>query len=199
MESFPNLELEEAPKERLNSWEQLRESRFSPQTDRGIEDYQVAFGIDVDTLRGKKILDLGSGKGAFIKEAWARGIEVVGVNPGVYHKEILPNHPKEKTAAALAQSLPFKDQSFDVIFSVYGVPYYLEELKSEYVAMFREIARTLKNDGTAYLWPFREVKLKRKEFADAVKEVERDLNIEVTHTDMDNYKLVITKVSQAKE
>lgn len=79
--------------------------------------------------------------------------------------------PGDLTVAALGQQLPFKDESFDCITSIYGVPYYLyadwyeqdqedtdtytDEQRSETItnvsSAFNEIIRTLKPGGEAFL------------------------------------------------
>lgn len=79
--------------------------------------------------------------------------------------------PGDLTVAALGQQLPFKDESFDCITSIYGVPYYLyadwykqdeedtdtytDEQRSETIknvsSALNEIIRTLKPGGEAFL------------------------------------------------
>lgn len=55
--------------------------------------------------------------------------------------------------AGLVQELPFRDESFDVEVSLYGGIHYLPYLESEYRSAFKEIIRTLKPSGKAYLFP----------------------------------------------
>lgn len=44
-------------------------------------DYEAMFGVQVDALRGLRVLDCPSGPGSFVAEASARGVHVVGVDP----------------------------------------------------------------------------------------------------------------------
>jgi ubiquinone/menaquinone biosynthesis C-methylase UbiE len=113
-------------------------------------------------LRGKKILDIGSSRHAkFAREAESKDIEVISLNPELAIEKVGLKRAIKETAeqkglpgvAALAQELPFPDNTFDLEVSLYGVPGYLPKFVSEYQLAFQEIIRTLKPGGEAKLFP----------------------------------------------
>ena len=101
--------------------------------------------FDLDRLRGQRVLDINAGtRGQWVQEMRAAGVEAVGVDlqvhPGVRHM-----------VRADATQLPFKDKSFDVIFSNYGIFwgfYVTPELQPVRIAALRECARVLSPNGS---------------------------------------------------
>jgi len=106
---------------------------------------------------GKLVLDLGSGADEdFSKKMGRLGVKVVTINAKYPFKEDLRRDVKDslwqgRSIGALAQSLPFADQSFDSVISIYCIPWHL--WKEDMLPAFREILRVLKSGGRAYLAP----------------------------------------------
>lgn len=93
-------------------------------TDRGLYDYKLLLHLPVSELRGKQILDIGSGDSErFAREMSAQQTMVVSLNPkwgekdamqaGFNYKKLEWLQPRQ-SVAGVAQSLPFRDESFDV-------------------------------------------------------------------------------------
>ncbi|OGC55657.1 hypothetical protein A2797_01155 [candidate division WWE3 bacterium RIFCSPHIGHO2_01_FULL_48_15] len=144
-----------------------------PVTDRSLSEYQELLDLPILELKDKTVLDIGSGKHeTFAKEAAQKGANVISINPYLkfpgYREELLkgpdawerfvarfrakakePNGNRS-SIAALGQDLPFKDEVFDIVTSVFAVPHYLTD-ESDVVRSFDEIARVLKPGGKAFL------------------------------------------------
>jgi SAM-dependent methyltransferase len=63
-------------------------------------------------LPGQRVLDIGSGTGLLAKPLRDRGCETWLIDPGV---ELLSKSNEARRAVALAESLPFTDETFDVV------------------------------------------------------------------------------------
>lgn len=137
----------------------------SPLTDRDLETYCKYFHLKPEDLEGKKILDIGSGKQErFSKEARRYNADVVSLNPALQEesvrqgaKEDMFNNEallewRKKSVAGIAQELPFKDKSFDILTSLYAVPYYIDSHKGKLSAL-KEMVRVLKDGGKIYIGP----------------------------------------------
>jgi SAM-dependent methyltransferase len=90
------------------------------------------------------VLDFGAGSG----KAWPNGLRgavslLVGIDPT---DEIACNQDLDEAVRAVGESLPFKAQTFDVVFSHSVVEHLSDPLRS-----FREIARVLKPGGVLLL------------------------------------------------
>jgi SAM-dependent methyltransferase len=132
-------------------------------TNRSLKFYCDTFNIAPESLYGKTVLNLGAGKRQrFEKEAEKFGASVVSLSPE-YKKWLRrrlakglsknKNYFKERQAVAgEAQHLPFLDNSFDMIFAVYSVPFYLH-YDSEKKLGLEEIIRTCKPEGQIYITP----------------------------------------------
>ncbi len=165
---------EPTPKERQSSRRQ-----FEGSTDRresSLADYLGKFDLSEDELRGKKVLDIGSSVQAkFASEARDKGIEVISLNPEFASERIgMKMSMREKGlagVAALAQELPFPDNTFDREVSLHGVPGYLPEFVSEYRLAFQEMIRTLKPGGEAKLFPVSDKLAESQEFKSLLAEL----------------------------
>lgn len=111
-------------------------------------------------------LDVGAGVHArFAREAVERGVQVIPLNPAWrdvhYYRHLQgvgsPYGPEDPLPAASvigqAERLPFLDNSFDFVFSLWGVPGYLPGTAEAHTMAYREIRRVLKIGGVALLYP----------------------------------------------
>jgi ubiquinone/menaquinone biosynthesis C-methylase UbiE len=123
-------------------------------TNRDYEARKVGFDIlvNVEDLKGKKILDIGCGFGAFLMYALEKGAkEVSGVEVSEQDLKTAKNSLKSKNVIlkeGSAINLPFPDNYFDTVVS-FEV---LEHIpKNTELKMFSEINRVLKKGGILYL------------------------------------------------
>ena len=88
-----------------------------------------------------KILELGCGRGEFLNEFHNNKMKVYGVDNSMYGKKMYP-HLEIQNVDLLKNSLPYPDNTFDVIYSKSFVEhfYYPEKI-------FEEAYRVLKNGG----------------------------------------------------
>jgi len=119
-----------------------------------------------------KVLNLGSEENEILaREAQTLGIDVVSVNPllssagrrenrnrfisNLQSGKIRPELSGTKTevVAALSGRLPFKDDSFDTVISVYAIPYWLPPDLNVLSNTFTEINRVIRPGGKAYIYP----------------------------------------------
>ena len=83
---------------------------------------RVVFDL-VSSLRGKRVLDVGTGDGTYALEAAARGAVVTGVDVEVEMLEAARARAASRGVEislrqGLAETLPFEDASFDVVIAV---------------------------------------------------------------------------------
>lgn len=98
-----------------------------------------------DSLQGKQILDLGCGNGRFGRFLKECGAEVTGVDSCA---EMLEQNVECKTVCAPINNLPFEDNSFDAVLSVWTLQFLSD---AELVKSKDEISRILKPGGMVYL------------------------------------------------
>tara|TARA_Y100000996_G_scaffold411499_1_gene395809 strand:- start:452 stop:1141 length:690 start_codon:yes stop_codon:yes gene_type:complete len=91
--------------------------------------------------QNSKILELGCGRGEFLNEFYNNKMETFGVDNSIYGKKLYP-HLEILNVDLLRDSLPFPDNTFDIIYSKSFVEhfYYPEKI-------FKEAHRVLKNGG----------------------------------------------------
>ena len=93
-------------------------------TDHGFFDYLRRLGIpekEVLEAKGKRWLSVGEGRSNFVSEAARRGVDSQALDAVVKN----PFAP-ERSTIGLSQHLPFPDQSFDRVISVWLVDYFFD-------------------------------------------------------------------------
>ncbi|MEK9181065.1 MAG: class I SAM-dependent methyltransferase [Patescibacteria group bacterium] len=156
----------------------FNESYFTPDStdrggrERGLDSYEAYLGFVREQLEGKDVLDLGSGETElFSRELKDAGVtaNVVSLNPDYskerYRKKINSIEGwQKKSVAATAQSLPFKDESFDYVFGNHSVTVFASPTVTEFhpepegaariaKQWALEVARVLKPGGEIRLAP----------------------------------------------
>ena len=125
-------------------------------TERGLEEYESSLKINRDNLKGKKVLDIGSGTMRFAKEALEEGIQVYALDPYLKSEENINQSFMEKggrkyATAARGQQLPYTNQQFDYIFSLYGLMWVPNQEDLE--LSVKEACRVLKPGGEIRIYP----------------------------------------------
>ena len=153
----------EAAALRFMNERKFRKDRFEDSylSDRPFEAYEKIFSLTKEGLEGKTILDLGSGASEFFKRGVdERGIKanIVSMNPKLgpgddQGERVRKLSSKKNALAAIAEELPFKDESFDLILSLAAVPLWLPVHEDDYAKAFREAARVLKSGGVIKFFP----------------------------------------------
>ena len=106
---------------------------------------------NISSLRQKKILDLGCGRGSFIVQAAIAGCDVVGLEKYEKYIRIAKKHGQEKglelnIIEGVAEDLPFADNSFDFINISEVIEHVNDSLRT-----LQEVRRTLRPGGQAYM------------------------------------------------
>jgi ubiquinone/menaquinone biosynthesis C-methylase UbiE len=100
-----------------------------------------ALGLTWDALKGKRILDIGAGRGQLARAAKRRGIEVVPVALAQSKHATVPS-----LVVADASNLPFSDNSFDMAVCAYG-PLTFPDGEDVLVQRYREAVRVVRGGG----------------------------------------------------
>lgn len=142
----------------------------------GIEKYACCFQITeiemVKLLTNKTVLDLGSGLGGLAKEATIKHVptKVFSVNPRIiteatrskerkYTLELVEDCGKTENVqkkhddlltSALGENLPYKNESFDIVFDVMAVTHYSNE--NNFRKAINEMFRVTKKGGQIYIY-----------------------------------------------
>lgn len=187
-----------------------KEEQSAHISDSELEKYADFLGFNLEKMRGKLVLDVGSGKTEkFSREAAKAGIKVVSMSPhlkfGRAQKLVTSQEDwQKKSVAGRAQEMPFEDNTFDFEVALFSVPYYLPYNDAEeYKAFFSELIRTLKPGGEAYVVPVCGEEMKNvisREFIDGILSQFKDkcsFVIEKLPKTVDEYqkeyRLVLTK------
>jgi ubiquinone/menaquinone biosynthesis C-methylase UbiE len=99
--------------------------------------------IGFEKYAGKRVLDLGCGSGVDVAEFARYGADVIGVDWTEIATRLASRYVD--TARADATFLPFKDESFDLVYS-FGVLHHIADMDSAMV----EIRRVLKKGGEVF-------------------------------------------------
>ncbi|MBI5147787.1 MAG: class I SAM-dependent methyltransferase [Parcubacteria group bacterium] len=130
-------------------------------TDRDLREYEKFLQLNAQELEGKEILDLGSGEFQKFGRQLTRQfpdtkVTCLDASLAKRHADFLLREDQRKQklnlSAALFTKLPFKNNSFDIVLSLYGTLYLTTpESKKENI---KEIIRVLRNGGEARLYPY---------------------------------------------
>ena len=165
-----------------------REQKEKDQTNRS-----CMYSFIEKRLDGKKVLDIGCGDGIDTDYYHALGANVVGVDASEELINIAKKkYPKNTFRVALAENLPYAENSFDAVYSKYAIM-----TSADLKPIFKEVARVLKPGGEfVYLatHPFRQYLELKDLSSDYFKQKEVKLNClggtveinEPTHT-FNNY------------
>lgn len=141
-----------------------------PEEGRSIDSYEEILKFKREDLENKFVLDLGAGpKARLARDLEESGIKatVVSLSPEYANKEqrkllepsfldkfkmIIKNEKTRRLEiAGVAEELPFKDESFDEVLSLFSVSTWSLE---NYKFWISEICRVLKPNGVARIGPF---------------------------------------------
>ncbi len=124
------------------------------QTERSAEEYMDLLDLKKEDINGQQILDIGAGEGNFVKWAVKNGArKVTGIEP--LQKAHSDSELQEVTAeikSADWKSLPFPDENFDRVVSVFAFPLWVHDWEEMETAL-REIIRVTKKGGTIHFSP----------------------------------------------
>lgn len=128
-----------------------------PPGGRDLVRYAEVFSIKPESLRGKTVLDLGSGPEAKLeRQLREQGItdRVVSLSPDYAvegtREKLLSANQEAASVAGVGQALPFRDQSFDAVFSLHTFEHITH---AAFESMIKESARILKGGGEAHFGP----------------------------------------------
>ncbi len=107
--------------------------------------------LNFSELSRKRILDIGAGDGSFVQELRALRLDAIGVDIHLTPEQRLQSHFFE----ADALTLPFADQSIDVIYSTYSIvsTMYAPASDAGLTACLLEFKRVLRTGGKMRLAP----------------------------------------------
>lgn len=149
-----------------------REFGHPRDTYRTADKYALMLGYETTTqflsfIRGKRVLDAGSGGGGLFKSlrksdfAKQGPFDVINLNPKMVDPSfrrhahevafsvygLTTGNHDQRLIPALAQFLPFVDESFDAILDLMGPLVYADKDKDAFMAGLREYLRVLKRGG----------------------------------------------------
>ena len=120
-------------------------------TNRNYEKLVKLYGqsvLNLSELRGKRILDAGTGGGELVHHLREQQIDAVGI-------DIFLDEKQKNFSYFLEQdilNLNFKSESFDTIFSSFSILYYSQDKQEVYLALV-ELKRILKKGGGIHIAP----------------------------------------------
>jgi ubiquinone/menaquinone biosynthesis C-methylase UbiE len=126
-------------------------------TNRTLEQVSSEHGFELDEflsdIEGKSVLDLGCGTSSLQYHAGRLGVKTqivaVDVPRAFFDKNAIRSGVE---AVGLAEALPFRDSSFDLIFSTYALPFYLNS-RSQVDGFIGEGIRVLSPGGRFSMAP----------------------------------------------
>jgi len=118
-------------------------------TSRKFEEYCDTFGYSRESIKGKMILDVGSGFSDFVQEARAVGAKAVKFDAIYSIRDILFPQQKMNAVTGVAQYLPFNDNVFDETIALYC----LYHIKTGLNKAIDEMIRVTKPEGKIRIHP----------------------------------------------
>lgn len=122
--------------------------------------FKTKTGFDLEKLKGKLVLDVGCGAGRFTEVAGKYGAEVMAIDLSFSVNAAFENLGSRRNIHIIQAdifSLPFKEESFDYIFSI-GV---LDHTPNTREA-FNQLPRLLKKGGEIAIWIYSDEGIYRK-------------------------------------
>ena len=163
-----------------SSYEQLNQS-FGLEYNRDLQFYCAKLGLHLSDFKDKDVLDIGSGGALAMKTLYSLGIakSILCINPHTriqrdeetsafiseidvwddYYgslpedeRKVIEAHFQSITLPAEAPGMGLKPESFDLIVSVEGVPFYIKE-RARAIVLFAEVAQLLREGGEFRCFP----------------------------------------------
>lgn len=171
----------------------------------GLAGYEEGLGFNREDLRGKTVLDLGTDNGdSLARDLDAAGIDVkvISVSPDFTNETVReampyysPDWKMKNGVAAIAQKLPFRDGTFDVVLSQTAVTYAASTSPQQVKAWTTEVGRVLKPGGVARIGPTYGDSFAFGKKYDHLIEYAKDagLEIEIVNGTADNGLIVLKK------
>lgn len=123
-----------------NNFDEIYSNNLAIQNDMGNRFLYQAIDF---SLKGKTVLDIGSGDGNDCNNYQKAGAKVFGIEPSKdFRFAAQKKYPKCEFFSGVGEDLPFNDKTFDVVFSNYAIQTSLEVPK-----VMREVGRVLKTGG----------------------------------------------------
>jgi ubiquinone/menaquinone biosynthesis C-methylase UbiE len=111
--------------------------------DNNQDSINVYFDYFDDSLKGKKVLDLGCGTGSDLAEMQSRGASIFGIDASKEMVRIARETlPDADIKVGVFENIPFPDQSFDIVISKWAF-----QTSPDIDPIYSEIARVLKPNG----------------------------------------------------
>lgn len=110
-------------------------------------------GLSWESLKGKRVLDIGAGSAEFGAAARKQGIEIISLDRTLLDDDGTPPYQKEGYVQGSADKLPFADESFDIVVSHASIPLHAAIDRADVNRFLEEIRRVLKPGGECRFGP----------------------------------------------
>ncbi|MFZ2969975.1 MAG: class I SAM-dependent methyltransferase, partial [Minisyncoccia bacterium] len=137
----------------------VKNERNIPISKRTLKEVAAAYDFTLEefreTLEGKKVLDIGSGRSELSREAEENNINTDIVSLDV-SRDALAESGTYSGVAAMGEKMPFSDEKYDLVTAIYSIPYWANSAKSAEDFM-RESLRVAKKGGEIYITPITDI------------------------------------------